>query len=136
MLLTLALVVFFAAIFVFFSQEFIRTFKKVLAIKGAMLLIPLAIASWLVYSFDYWALWAIYYYRELLKGVLTFLMRITPLYQISSSVAIILLLTFISVVPVFLLDWIFRKRTYKSYPYPYLTSTLIWLISALSLTVI
>ena len=127
MLLPLAIAVFSAAIFVFFSQEFIRAIKKILAIKGANLIIPLALASWVIYSFDYWFLWLIIYYREVLRQLLALLMYAIP-YQ---PVALILLLTLISIVPVFVLDWLSRKRTFKPYPYPYLTSTIIWITTSL-----
>ncbi len=133
MLFTLAAVVFCAAIFVFFSQEFIRTFKKIFAIKGAFLILPLAAASFVIFNFNDWVYLVIYYYRDALRGILTFLTWIIPLGQVSSYVAAILLLTFISIVPVYLLDWYFRRKTYKPYPYPYLTSTLIWLTSSLIL---
>ena len=130
MLFTLAAVVFCAAIFVFFSQEFIRTFKKIFAIKGAILILPLAAASWIIFNFDNWVFLGIYYCRDVLHAIVTFLTRIIPLGQASSYVASILLLTVISVGPIFLLDWYFLKKTYKPYPHPYLTSTLIWLVSA------
>lgn len=135
MLFTLAAVVFFAAIITFFSQEFIRVFKKIFAIKGAKLLIPLAVASWFMYSYDYLALAAISYYREALNAVATFLTDIIPLGSASSYVAFILLLTIISVVPVFVLDWFHRKKNYKPYPFPYTTSSLIWIINALILII-
>ncbi|HAT9660178.1 TPA: hypothetical protein JBD28_08950, partial [Legionella pneumophila subsp. pneumophila] len=108
MLLTLALVILFATIMVFFSQEFIRTFKKILAIKGAKLLVPLGIASWLIYNFDYLFIWVIYYIREVLQAVLAFLTRIMPFKPYSTSIALIILLTTVSVGPVLLLDLIYR----------------------------
>ncbi|CZJ12734.1 hypothetical protein SCZ71_09165 [Legionella pneumophila serogroup 1] len=136
MLLTLALVILFATIMVFFSQEFIRTFKKILAIKGAKLLVPLGIASWLIYNFDYLFIWVIYYIREVLQAVLAFLTRIMPFKPYSTSIALIILLTTVSVGPVLLLDLIYRKRTYKGYDYPYLTSTLILIFCTLILLVV
>lgn len=133
MLFTLAAVVFCAAIFVFFSQEFISTFKKIFAIKGAPLILPLAGASFIIYNFNYWCLLTFYYYRQVLNGMVSFLTMLIPLGQVSSYIAAILVLTFISVVPVLVLEWVFRKKTYKPYPYPYLTSSIIWLISAFTL---
>jgi len=135
MLFTLAAVVFCAAIFVFFSQEFISTFKKIFAIKGAPLILPLAAASLVIYSFDYWCLLAVYYYRQVLNSMVSFLTMLIPLGQISSYIAAILVLTFISVIPVLVLDLVSRKKTYKPYPYPYLTSSIIWLISAFILII-
>lgn len=136
MLVTLALVIFSAAIIILFSQEIIGTIKKIVSLKGAGLILPLAIASWVVYTFDYWMILTIYYYREVLHVVVKFLTHIIPFAQASSYVAIVLLLILISIVPVLLLDWIFQKQTLKPYPYPYLTSTLIWLVSALTLVII
>lgn len=136
MLITLALVVLFAAIMVFFSQEFIRTFKKIFAIKGAKLVLPLAAASWLVYNFDYWCLWVLYYIREVLNYLISLLSHIMPFHQYARSLSMIVLLTILSVVPVLVIDVIHRRRTYKPFAYPYLTSTLIWIVSTLLLIVV
>jgi len=135
MYLTLILVVFFGSIVVFFAQEFSGTFKKIFAIKGMILLIPLAVASWAVYAFDYWVLWAIYYYRELLQAGLYFLQSLIPFQKGSETIALVVLLTAVSVIPVLALDFILRKRTFKGYQYPYVTSTLILIITTVSLLV-
>ncbi|KTD31713.1 hypothetical protein Lmor_2589 [Legionella moravica] len=130
MLLTLALVVFAGAIMILFSQEFIRTFKKIFAIKGAKLFLPLIIGSWLVLNFDYLCLWGIYYYREVLNSIVDFLAGFIPFPSIGRPVVLIIVLTAISVVPVVLLDVYLVKKTFKRYEYPYLTSTLIWIVTA------
>jgi hypothetical protein len=136
MMVTLAAVVFFAAIFCFFSQEFIRTVKRIFEIKGATLILPLAIASWFMYTFDYWFIWAIYYVRDVLQTILDFLIRIMPFTHGAYSVALIILLTFVSVVPVFLLSAVLKHRTYKPYAYPYITSTIIWITCCIVLLVV
>lgn len=130
MLLTLALVVFLSAIMVLFSQEFIRIFKGIFAIRGAKLILPLAFASWLVCLFDYPLLWAVYYYREFLAAAANALAYFIPFKTAALPVAKIILITSLAVIPVFLLDWIVRQKTYGAYRYVYLTSTLIWIISA------
>jgi hypothetical protein len=134
MYLTLALVVFFAAILVLFSQEFIGIFKKIFAIKGAKLFLPLIIGSWLVIDFEDIFLWGIYYFRETLNAIVLFLSQIIP-FQGAYSIVLIIVLAIISVVPVFLLDMYLVKKTYKHYEYPYITSTLIWIITALAFVV-
>jgi len=136
MYLTLALVVFFAAIITFFSQEFIRLFKKIFAIWGAKTVLPLLLASWIIYTFDYWVMWIIYYCRELLYGASSGLAHIVPSQNYGYKIAMILLLTFLSVVPVLLLDLLSKRRTYRHYPYPYLTSSIIFITTALILLVI
>lgn len=136
MLLTLALVVFIGSIFVFFSQEFVRTLQRLFGIKGAKLVLPLAIVSWLVFNFDYWFLWAIYYIREVLRGLLAAVAWLIPWHIGSISIALIVFLTLISVVPIIVLDFVMRKRTYKTFPYPYLASTLLWIISSVLLIIV
>ena len=133
MYLTLALVVLFASIAVFFSQEFISVFKKLFAIKGAPLFVPLLVASWLVVTFSYWSLWIVYYYHEMLQIILTFLLHIMPFEKGAESVALVILLTVISVLPVFLIDLLVRRQTYKPYKYPNITSAIIWMVSAILL---
>lgn len=135
MYLTLALVVFSAAILVLFSQEFIGFFKKIFAIKGAKLFLPLLIASWLVVDFEDIFVWGLYYFREILNAIVLFLSQIIP-FQGAYSIVLIILLTIISVVPVFLFDMYLIKKTYKHYEYPYITSTLIWIITALAFVLI
>jgi quinol-cytochrome oxidoreductase complex cytochrome b subunit len=132
---TLALLICLAAIFVFFSQEFISTFKRVFAIKGAKLILPLAAGSWLIYSFNMEFLWLIIYIREALQKILMILVKLIPAHQYATSLALVVMLTILSVVPVYIMDWINRRRNHKAYRYPYLTSTLILIISYLLLMV-
>lgn len=136
MLLTLAIVVFFASIFVFFSQEFIKTGKKIFSIKGAPLILPLAIASWLLYQFSSWILWGLYYYGEVLTKLRKMLMMVIPFQQLGYPLATIIVLTVISVLPVVLLDIYLKHKTYKGYKYPYTTSSIIWIISVVVLLVL
>lgn len=131
MLVTFALVVFFAAIVIVFSQEFINLFKAVFAYKTTQILLPLLAASWLIYTYDYWILWGVYYYQLILSSTVLFLTQLLAPYSIKSSMIVIMVLTLISVLPVFILNIIWKKRTLRAYPYPYITSTLIWIISAL-----
>lgn len=136
MLLTLALVIFSAAIMVLFSQEFIRTFKKIFAIKGAKLFLPLFMGSWLAVNSEDFFVFIVYYIRAILNSIVVFFTQIIPFNKGAYSSVLIIILTLISVVPVVLLDMYLVKKTYKHYEYPYLTSTLIWIISALVFVVI
>ena len=78
MLLTLALVVFLATIVTLFSQEFIGLFKKIISIKGAELILPLALASWIIFKFVFWFDWALHYYHEFLNQVVKAVAWIFP----------------------------------------------------------
>jgi hypothetical protein len=128
MLLTLVLVVFFFTVVMAFSQEFYGLFKKIAAIKGAPLVLPLAVASWIVFNLDYWLLWAVYYVRECLQVILGFLNYLIPFKQAAASIVLILFLTVISVVPVFFLDLYLNKKKHITYHYPYAMSAIIWII--------
>lgn len=135
MYLTLALVILLGAIFVLFSKEFIQVVKKIFAIKGAKVVLPLFLASWFAYNFEPWCLWAVYYYREILLGIIGFFTGLFSSQSIAAPIITILLLTLISVVPVLLLEWITWRKSYQHYPYPYLTSSLIWIVSVVLLVV-
>jgi hypothetical protein len=136
MLVTLALLVFLSSIVVFFSEEFIRLFKKFFAIKGTKLLFPLFALSWLIYSFDFWVMWGIFYVREKLYDALNYLVHIMPFRQGAMPVALVLMLTVLSVAPVFILDVHSRRRNYKGHQYPYITSGIIWILCVALLIII
>ncbi|AUH71126.1 hypothetical protein [Legionella sainthelensi] len=131
-----ALVVLFGVVMVLFSEEFSKSLKKLWAIKGARLLLPLFAASWFIYTFDFLFAWIIFYLSKFLHAILVFLIKLIPFQQGSESIALVILLTFFSVVPVLIIDFFTRRKTYKSYPYPYITSTLIWILCVALLIII
>lgn len=130
MLVTVALLVFLTAIVVFFTDEFIRMFNKLFAIREVKLFFPLLIASYLVYNYEYFALWMSYYCRQVLGDMLTFLVGIMPVFDASRSIAVVIILTLTSVLPVLIMDIFLHKKKLKGYEYPYLTSTIILIICA------
>ncbi|TAL62408.1 MAG: hypothetical protein EPN84_06530 [Legionella sp.] len=134
-LVTIAFLVFVGAIAVFFAQEFNNTLKSIFAIRGMLLILPLALASWLVYTFDYWVLWAIYYYRETLQVLIDGIAYLIPL-KSAPTIAMILVLALVSIVPIWVADYILFKRSYTRFPYPYLASTLILVISSICLIMV
>ncbi|MFT4058313.1 MAG: hypothetical protein QM652_02060 [Legionella sp.] len=133
MLFTLTLVIIFASIVVFFSQEFGKAFKKFFAIKGVALFLPLLIGSWFIYAFDYWILWGVYYYRELLQVALHYIGNFMPFTLYAEEVALVILLWCVSVLPVIVIVHYVRRKSYKGYQYPNITSLIIFIISALLL---
>lgn len=136
MLLTLALVVLVSSIVVFFSEEFIKAFKKIFAIKGVKLFLPLFAASWIIYNFSFWFLWAIFYTREILHDVLNFLIRIMPFQKGAESVALVFMLAFLSVVPTLFLDVWLRRKNFRGYQHPYALSSLIFILSVFLLIIL
>jgi flagellar biosynthesis protein FlhB len=133
MLYTLAMVVVLASIAVFFSQEFVRALKKLFAIKGVFLFLPLLAGSWFVFTFDYLALWGVYYYREILQSALHDLVSIMPFTAYAEQVALIILLWCVSILPVIAIDQYIRRKSYKGYQYPNITSMILFIVSAILL---
>lgn len=131
MLYTLAGVIVFSAVLIFFSQELIGFIKKIMSIKGAKLVLPLFFISWVVYSFELWILWVLLGYQKYLNIICLFLEQINPYKSVAQPVAVIVILTVISVLPVYILDKIVQKRVYHRYKYPYITSAIIWIITAI-----
>ena len=86
-----------------------------------------------MYHYEDWFLRGLGVVQAQLQAALRLLMQYMPFANHATSVALVVLLTTISVVPVLLLTWIYSKRRYKQYPYPYLTSTFIWVICTLIL---
>lgn len=136
MYFTLAVLVFFGAIVVFFVQEFKNMFLKFLEIPGMLLLAPLAFASWAIYTFDYWVIWGVTYYHETLRLLLDALVYIIPFKAYATPIAAVIVLTAVSVIPVWVADYILLKRRYRGYQYAYITCALIWLISGAVLIVL
>lgn len=129
-MVTLVFVICIAAIFCFFSQEFIEFFKKIFAIRGVALILPLVFASYIVFNYDYLVLWFLLYIRDYLNAINDFFLRITPQKKYTADAVLVLLLTLVSVGPVVLLNLWSQKKAFKPFAYPYLVSTLIWVIAA------
>jgi hypothetical protein len=134
--LTIALITFLGSIGVFFSEEFTRLVKKILAIRGATLVLPLFVASWLMYTYNFWILRGISYLRLMLQDVRILLMSAMPFEQGAESVVLLSLLTLFSVTPVLVIQLHKRRTSQAPFKYPYATSTIIWIISVLLLIVI
>ncbi len=135
MLFTLAFVIFIAAIIVFFSQEFVSLFKKILVIRGAKLLVPLAIASWAVYAFEEGWVWLIYYFRECFHTLSSFLMILLPV-PYSADIAMIVLFTAAAILPLLIWDTVTHKRAFMWYQYSFATASYIWLVTVMIILIV
>lgn len=129
----LVLIVCIASIFCFFIQEFIGLFKRIFAIKGVKIILPLALASGLVYLNTPFVLWHLYFIRDVLDNALLNLMYFIPLHTGKESLALIILLTLLAVLPSVLLNLYSKKYHNKPYPHSYLASTYIWVITVILL---
>lgn len=132
-MLTLFLVLCCTAILCLFSQEFNRILKQVFAVKGAKLVIPLALGSTIVFMYDFLVIDLLYYFHDKLNGMMDFLNLIFPQSKYTSDIILIILLSAVSLVPVGILHYFSYRNTHKPYPHPYFVSTIIWIIAAVLL---
>jgi len=136
MYITLILAVLFTAIVVFFSQEFINMFKKIFAIPGAKLILPLMLASWLVEYFEDWLLWILLGIKNALHQVVYWLNALIPFERGSISIAHTILLFLLASLPVWILIAVVKyKGKYDPWPYTYELGAILWLTAAILLTV-
>lgn len=134
-MLVLSLVVLGCSIVVFFSQEFGNFFKKIFAVPGMKLLLPLILASAVVVDYNNWILWGLLLFKAFLHRFSTMLASWMPFHTGADIVANVLILAGFSILPVLAINFWVKKKTYRSFQYAYLTSTIIWLLVALLLTV-
>ena len=136
MLLTLSLTIFLGAIFVFFSQEFVRFNKKVFSIPGVKLLLPLALASWLIEVYEDWGRWVLMRCQSLLHQVLSQIASILPFDKGALAVVHILYLFILAGLPLWsYLLWCQHTGRLHPKPFNYRLSLVLWAVAAILLTV-
>ncbi len=112
MYLTLTLLILFTTIIVFFVDDFVSLYKKIIKIPGVKLWVPLLAASWLAIEYDYYltnAMLHLGYWMELMACRLA---TILPLSSASLPVARIMVLSLFSILPSLALALYFQ-RNYK-----------------------
>lgn len=135
-MLALLIILCSGAILCFFSQEFLDLLKRIFAVKGATTILPLALASSIIYYNLDLVLFGLYSIHAYLRDLLHWIMYLIPYKSQAHSIAMIIELVLISVVPVLLLNAYSYRKTHKPYPYPYWTSTFLWLFSVILLLVL
>lgn len=134
-MVVLSLIVVGCSIVVFFSQEFGNAFKKLFAIRGMKLLLPLILTTALIVYYEHWVLWGLLHFQTILQGCVTLFAGWLPFQTGASSVAKVLILFVSSILPVFALHVWLKKKTYQSFKHAYVTSTMIWLLVGILLIV-
>lgn len=136
LLLTLALSICGGAIFIFFSQEFLRIYKKILSIPGVKLLLPLILASWFIEVYEGWGRWLMIRCQSVLHQILYQLATMMPFETGAVSVIRILYLFILSGLPLwsYLLWCKYRGRAHPK-PFDYHWGFILWVVAAILLTV-
>lgn len=136
MIVSLALVVFGSSIAVFFSEEIQRMFKKIIAIPGAKLLVPLIALSLLVEIYQEYGSWLLIAFKAIIEQGLLTLVSMLPFQVIALPMLKAAYLILLACLPV----WVFwliakRKGIEESWPTPYRVGVMLWTLAAVLLTV-
>ncbi|AHE66435.1 hypothetical protein [Legionella oakridgensis] len=136
MLFTLALIILGATVVVFFSQEFAGVFKKIFAIPGVKLFMPLAFVSWLIDSFEPWVFWLLLKCKEGLLYLIYQFAEWMPWKKNAVALAQILILFLLPMIAMGILFlWAKFKKMHEPWPYTYDIGVVLWIISFILLTV-
>lgn len=130
MLVTMTLIILSAATLVFFAEEFASAVKRLFAIPGVKLLLPLILVSYLL-SGEPEVLSLLRALRDffdlLSQGMASFL----PEYSILRMACQVLALWLLTSLPVWIADaWTWRK-TFKPFPYKGIFEAMLWLLWAI-----
>lgn len=134
-MLTIALVVLICSIVVMFSSEFGDFFKKIFALPGMKLFLPLIFVTILVVYYESWFWIALTGVQRILVEVSEKLASWLPFQRGAVSTSRVLLLMILSLTPALVLDLWLKKRTFHGFQYSYLTTTLIWLLISVLLAI-
>lgn len=130
---TLLAVILVGAVFCFFSQEFVHFFKKILAVPGLDVILPLAFASLVLNLLSYWLIAFIEFCRRALYDIVFFLVSSLPFNNLNYYCATLLVLLSISLVIVVVEKMVLEKTHYKNVSDAYFYGVLIWIASVMIL---
>jgi hypothetical protein len=132
----MSFIVLCAAIVVLFSQEFASVFKKIFAIPGVKLFLPLFVVSLLVEYYQAMGIWFLLFYKDYLHIFLHYLVSVLPFAKGAITFVHILYLFVIACVPIWILyGWAWHKKRPKPWTHAYQLGFICWLTAAVLLTV-
>jgi hypothetical protein len=132
---TLLVVVFGSAIFIFFSKEFGQFFKKIVAIPGVKLLLPLIVVTGLIVYFETLVLFALLYLKIALQNLVMLIEAILPFKTGAQSLVSIIILFGFTMLPIYALNYWSKRKTYEVFQHSLLLSIVIWLLLAIIFSV-
>jgi hypothetical protein len=136
MMLTIAILVLVSSIFAFFADEFGRMFKKIYAVPGVKLLLPLLVASWLILFYEAFGLWLLLRTQKALYELTHLVAAVLPFESNALIFTHVLFLSCLGILPVLFFRWKARRKTsYLATPKTYWLGLILWIIAAILLTV-
>lgn len=132
---TLALVVAFSAIILFFAKEFGDLFKKIFAIPGAKLFLPLIGVTFLIVLYEPWIYFALIYVKQVLHDFIYFMLRLLPFRTGGISLISVALFMILALIPAFAMNaWCIHK-TNLPFSHGKFLSAMLWLFTVILVTV-
>lgn len=127
-MLTLALVVAFSAIIILFSREFGALFKKIFAVPGGKLFLPLIIMTSLIVLYEPWVYTALLYIKRNLHYLITLGADCFPFTMGAISLVSIVIIMLFALLPAYLMDvWSIRK-THIPFSHSKFLGVFLWLM--------
>lgn len=124
--LSFLLIVLTTTIVAFFAEEISGVLKKVFAIPGVKLLLPLAFASWVVVIYQPWVLWFLLFFNFLWEYLAIKLGEFLPI-----PLAYIIVMTLMPLIPVWgRFYYLYKKRLPIKLKEYYILGIIIWLSAA------
>ncbi|MGQ3890347.1 hypothetical protein ACQUW5_15225 [Legionella sp. CNM-1927-20] len=134
-LLIVTVIILGSAILVFFSAEFGNMIKKVMAIRGVKLFLPLTLVSWFVISSEAWILWGLLFLKIGLHTTVSWLAKIMPFQGWKESLATFILIYLITLIPLSIIYWRKKKRPFFHKSNLWIIPACIWILLLITLTV-
>ena len=134
-MLTLALVVAFSAIILFFAKEFGDLFKKIFAIRGAKLFLPLVGITFLITLYEPWVHLALFYVKQALHDFISFMVSLLPFRKGGISLVSIVLFIVVALVPAYVMNLWHIRKTNLSFSHGKFLSAMLWLFTVILVTV-
>ncbi len=131
MMLSFAWIVFPSAIALIFAQELTRLTKKLLAVRGAKLVLPLVLSSLLIELYEGWGSWILLYTQANCHNWLQHMNEILPFKVVLVLLIKSAFLFFLGSMPVFV-SWLNAKRQ-GLYAIPiasYYIGAILWLLAS------
>ena len=134
-MLTLALVIAFSTIFILFSKEFGALFKKIFAVPGVKLFLPLITATLLVVFYEPWVYFVLLYTKRALHNLITLLAYYLPFETGATSLISIFVVMGITILPAYAMNvWSIRK-THLPFEHSKFLSAFLWLLVIILITI-
>jgi hypothetical protein len=128
---TLVFVVFISAIIVTFSKELGNFIKKILAIPGVGLLLPLTLVTILVVTYEPWVLAGLFYIKSSLHSTIMRVVSILPFQTGAQIIVATLVIMGLTLLPVLALNVWSKRRTRLPFSHSGVISAAIWLLVAI-----